>query len=66
MEHVLAHVISVGAAGIKLQLDGEPEPRQKLYKGNADLKLRAGDRVLLENISGTYLIAYRVGIPGSR
>ena len=53
-----ASVVAGGKATLKF--DGETTATQKRYKYNAALSLKAGDRVKVNKISGTYVIEYKL------
>lgn len=61
-----ATVDTVGADGITLILDGEEESGGKAYRCNAAVTFRAGDRVKVHQDSGTLVVEFPIGPPGSR
>ena len=61
-----ATVEEVGASGITLILDGTEESGGKSYPCNAALLFRPGDRVKVHKDSGTYVVEFPLGAPGSR
>lgn len=64
-EFSLATVASVGTNGIRLIFDGQSQASQKEYKCNTQVTFSAGDRVKIFKDSGTYIVEYPVGAPGS-
>lgn len=60
----MATVATVESDGVTLIFDGETAPSEKHYKVNAGAQLSAGQRVLLQSISGTYVVLCAVGNPG--
>lgn len=59
---------TVGAVyedGITLIFDGQEEASEKRYKCNTSISFAAGDRVKIAQDSGTYVVEYVVGYPGS-
>ena len=61
----LATIVSIGTSGLVLKFDGEDEAREKDYKCNAGVKFKAGDRVKIHKMSGTYVVEYSIGAPNS-
>lgn len=61
-----ATVEEVGPSGITLILDGTEESGGKSYPCNAALLFRPGDRVKVHKDSGTYVVEFPLGAPGSR
>lgn len=61
-----ATVDEVGANGVTLVLDGTEESGGKMYQCNACLLFRPGDRVKIHKDSGTIVVEFPVGAPGSR
>lgn len=61
-----ATVDAVSASGVSLILDGEEESGGKEYKCNACVLFRPGDRVRIHQDSGTIVVEFPVGAPGSR
>lgn len=55
-----ATVVAVSGGKATLKFDGETTATQKRYKYNAALSLKAGDRVKVNKISGTYVIEYKL------
>ena len=62
----LATVVSVGTTGVRLLIDGNEESGEKEYRANAGQLLKAGDRVKIKRISGSYVVEYVVGDPMAR
>lgn len=62
----LATVVSVGTAGVRLLIDGNEEAGEKEYRVNTGQLLKAGDRVKIRRISGSYVVEYAVGDPMAR
>ena len=65
-EFSFATVGEVSPSGITLILDGAEESGGKSYPCNAGQIFRAGDRVKIHKDSGTYVVEYVLGAPGSR
>lgn len=65
-DFAFATVAEVEASGVSLILDGEEESGGKLYKCNACLLFRPGDRVKIHQDSGSIVVEFPVGPPGSR
>ncbi len=61
-----ATVAEVSAGGITLILDGETESGGKAYKCNSAVAFRPGDRVKVHQDSGTLIVEFPIGEPGSR
>ena len=53
-------MVAVSGGKATLKFDGETTATQKRYKYNAALSLKAGDRVKVNKISGTYVIEYKL------
>lgn len=66
LEAQLAKVVSVSSRGIQLLFDGASASDGKIYPCNACAEFRAGDRVKVAKVSGTYIVEYPIGAPGSR
>lgn len=64
-EILIATVGAVTETGVTLIFAGEDAASEKTYQGNVSAALKAGDRVKITKDSGTYLIDYAVGVPGS-
>ena len=64
-ENFLATVGAVHDDGLSLILDGQTEATAKHYKCNTSATFAAGDRVKVARISGSYIVEYVVGPPGS-
>ena len=64
-EILIATVGAVTETGVTLIFAGEESASEKTYQGNVSAALKAGDRVKITKDSGTYLIDYAVGVPGS-
>lgn len=62
----LATVAAISQSGVTLIIDGDEEAGEKEYKVNTMQNLKAGDRVRISKISGTYLVEYVVGAPMNR
>jgi hypothetical protein len=60
-----ATVASVESNGVTLLFDGESEAGAKIYKCAAGVVLHAGDRVKVCRDSGTVVVEYAIGTPGS-
>ena len=60
-----ATVASVETDGVTLLFDGENEAGAKIYKCAAGVVLHAGDRVKVCRDSGTVVVEYAIGTPGS-
>ena len=61
----LATVAEVLEDGLRLQFDGSDEATSKVYKCNTSCIFAVGDRVKVTKQSGTYLVDYVIGAPGS-
>lgn len=61
----LATVAEVLSNGLRLQFDGSDAATQKIYKCNAACMFAEGDRVKVTKCSGTYIVDYVIGGPGS-
>lgn len=61
----LATVAEVLEDGLRLQFDGSDEATSKVYKCNTSCIFAVGDRVKVTKSSGTYLVDYVIGAPGS-
>ena len=61
----LATVAEVLEDGLRLQFDGSDEATSKVYKCNTSCIFVVGDRVKVTKQSGTYLVDYVIGAPGS-
>ena len=61
----LATVAEVLEDGLRLQFDGSDEATNKVYKCNTSCIFAVGDRVKVTKSSGTYLVDYVIGAPGS-
>lgn len=59
----LATVANVGYRGLQVIFDGETQPDGKYYLCSQSLVFREGDRVLVEKISGSYVVVCRIGAP---
>lgn len=59
----LATVGAVYPDGLSLIFDGGESESAKHYKCNTTVSFRAGDRVKISKISGTYVVDYVVGNP---
>lgn len=64
-ENFLATVGAVYDDGLSLILEGQTEATTKHYKCNTSATFAAGDRVKVARISGSYIVEYVVGPPGS-
>lgn len=56
----LATVAGVFADGLTVVFDGESQARQKRYPCNASASFAAGQRVRVEKIGGSYVVAYPI------
>ena len=63
LDVVLGTIKTVTSEGVTIQLDGEEEAGEKLYKVNASALFEANDRVKVHKDSGTMLIEYPIGKP---
>lgn len=61
----LATVGAVYTDGLTLIFDGQEAATEKHYKCNTSVTFKAGDRVKVARISGSYVVEYVVGAPGS-
>lgn len=59
----LATVGAVYSDGLSLIFDGSTTASEKHYKCNTSISFKAGDRVKISKISGSYVVDYVVGIP---
>lgn len=65
-EFICATVTEVTAEGIRILIDGEPEPTAKAFKQlNPEHTFSVGDRVVAMKQSGTYVILGTLGYPGA-
>ena len=65
-EPTAAELATVGAKyadGLSLIFDGQTAATAKHYKCNTNVTFKAGDRVKICRISGTYVVEYVVGNP---
>ena len=65
-EPAAAELAPVGAKytdGLSLIFDGQTAATAKHYKCNTSVTFKAGDRVKISKISGSYVVDYVVGIP---
>lgn len=63
-----ARIATVGAVyedGLSLIFDGQETATEKHYKCNTSVTFKAGDRVKVARISGSYVVEYVVGAPSS-
>lgn len=60
-----ATVATVESNGVTLLFDGESEAGSKVYKTAAGVVLHVGDRVKVCRDSGTVVVEYAIGTPGS-
>ena len=56
----LATVYSVSGNTARLTFDGSAVPSTKYYKCNKAVDFKAGDRVKICKISGTYIVEYPI------
>lgn len=61
-----ATVATVESTGVTLLFDGEESAGSKVYKCAAGVVLAPGDRVKVCRDSGTVVVEYAIGTPGSR
>lgn len=61
-----ATVATVESNGVTLLFDGEESTGAKIYKTAAGVVLAPGDRVKVCRDSGTVVVEYAIGVPGSR
>lgn len=61
----LATVGAVYTDGLTLIFDGQEAATEKHYKCNTSVTFKAGDRVKVVRISGSYVVEYVVGAPSS-
>lgn len=61
-----ATVATVESTGVTLLFDGEESAGAKIYKTAAGVVLAPGDRVKVCRDSGTVVVEYAIGVPGSR
>ena len=61
----LATVGTVYTDGLTLIFDGQEAATEKHYKCNTSVTFKAGDRVKVARISGSYVVEYVVGAPSS-
>lgn len=59
----LATIGAVYSDGVSLIFDGSTEASEKHYKCNTSIAFKAGDRVKISKISGSYVVDYVVGNP---
>lgn len=57
----LAVVGGIYSDGLELTFDGEDEPARKHYMILQSCRAKTGDRVLCQNVSGTYIVVGVVG-----
>ena len=65
-EPAAAELATVGAKytdGLSLIFDGQTAATAKHYKCNTNVTFKAGDRVKICRMSGTYVVEYVVGNP---
>lgn len=65
-EYSFATIGDVYDDGISLIFPGAEEASEKHYRANLYCKFSAGQRVYLAKDSGTYVVLFPVGIPGSK
>lgn len=65
-EFSFATISSVTGTGVTLILDGQDEDGGKEYKANACAVFQVGDRVKVHKDSGTLVVEFPIGAPGSR
>ena len=61
-----ATVTEVAANGLKLKFPGEETGGAKVYPCNAGCSFEVGDRVVVYPDSGTYIVMFPLGAPGSK
>lgn len=59
----IATVAEVAEDGVSLLFDGADAPTEKHYRVNVSSKLSAGDRVVIQSISGSYVVICAIGSP---
>lgn len=66
-ELLLGTVIGRSTEGLKIQLDGDDQPLDKLYRTMlTSHSMNAGDRIVILKMSGTYIALGVVGSPQPR
>ncbi len=60
-QHAAAVVAAADAEGITLYFDGSDTPSGKKYLFNAGVTFAPGDRVILDRVAGTWIVAYKIG-----
>lgn len=60
-QHAAAVVAAADAEGITLFFDGSDTPSGKKYLYNAAIAFSPGDRVILDRVAGTWIVAYKIG-----
>lgn len=62
----LATVYTIDPArGLALILDGEAGSDGKYYQCNTGMRYQPGDRVLVQKVSGSYVVVCRIGKPSA-
>ena len=61
----LATIAGIVDDGLTLLLDGSEEPSEKRYKCNAAIDFAAGQRVAVLELSGSKVVMFPVGLPGT-
>lgn len=59
-QHAVAVVAAADAEGITLYFDGSDTPSEKKYLFNAGVTFAEGDRVVLDAVAGTWVVAYKI------
>lgn len=59
----LATVFDVSTSGIRIRIDGDPDPGQKYFKCNTTCKFDVGQRVYIVPDGSGYIVAFPVGNP---
>ena len=63
-EYRIATVATVEADGLTLLFDGEEQASEKHYRANTTAQFAAGQRVVVQRISGSYVVMFPIGEPG--
>ncbi|MEG0165975.1 hypothetical protein [Anaerorhabdus sp.] len=57
---MIATIASVNPGGVTLKFIGDEEPTKKVYKYIQSYSPQAGDKVLLNNENGTYVVIGKI------